>query len=339
MMFPLFVLTFIGSIVAYKAALLLFPMIGLLDFPERYGLTRERIPYPTGIVTVMLFLVIGLPIITKTDPEKVMSIASAVLLLAGISFLDDRYRLPISVRLGLQLCIALVLFLSGAQIFTITHPFGGIIKLDALTVTLPFLGSVALYSMFFTVGWLLFTMNALNWADGIPAQVSTLSASGFAIMALLSILRTHQESIVLLSILLCSIAVATLCIEGRKKPTMLLGDTGSMFFGLMLGLLAIYQGGKVATTFITFGIPLADAIIVIIKRIAQGKSPLKGGADHLHHQLLRIGMRAEYISILSGCIGLFSGCIALFLSTTGKFIEAGLLFCGVAYVHWLTKRP
>jgi UDP-GlcNAc:undecaprenyl-phosphate GlcNAc-1-phosphate transferase len=333
----LFVLTVLLSILAYKGAMLLFPKVGLLDFPERYGLTRERLPYPTGIVAVLLFLLISIPIIAQSDPQKVLIITVAVILLATTSLIDDRRTLPISLRLSVQIIIAILLFLSGAQIFTITHPFGGIISLDTIVFTLPVLGNVAVLSLFFTVLWLLFTMNALNWADGISGQVSTLSASGFFVLALLGAIRTHQEDIVLLSTILCAIAVATACTEGQK-PKMILGDSGSMFFGLMLGLLAIYQGGKVATTFITFGIPLADALIVILKRILQRKSPFKGGRDHLHHQLVNAGMEVRTISFITGMIGLGSGVLALFLSTGGKFIAAGVIFLGVVAVHWVTRK-
>ncbi len=337
MILPLFVLTFIVSIVAYRTALFLFPVMGLLDFPERYGLTRARLPYPTGIIAVLLFLAIGLPIIAQQNDTQALIIGIVIIMLAITSCIDDRSTLPIAMRLGIQMMVALLLFWSGAQIFTITHPFGGIINLDQVTLTMPHIGNIAIFSLFFTLCWLLFTMNAFNWADGISGQISMLSTSGFAIIALLGAMRTHQENVTLLSVVLCSIALATACIEGKRSPTMILGDTGSMFFGLMLGLLAIYQGGKVATTFITFGIPLADAIVVIIKRMSQGQSPLQGGRDHLHHQLLQKGIRPDVIALWSGCISLCSGFIALFLSTQGKCIQAGVIFLAVAGVHWWTR--
>jgi UDP-GlcNAc:undecaprenyl-phosphate GlcNAc-1-phosphate transferase len=62
-----------------------------------------------------------------------------------------------------------------------------------------------------------------------------------------------------------------------------------MFFGLMLGLLGIYQGGKVATAFLVLGIPLIDAVFVVIRRLLRGRFPFHGDRDHLHHRLLQKG--------------------------------------------------
>ena len=70
-----------------------------------------------------------------------------------------------------------------------------------------------------------------------------------------------------------------------------MGDTGAMFFGLMLGVLTIYTGGKVATAFLVLGVPLIDSVIVGFRRISRGRSPFKGNMqnEHLHHRLLKKG--------------------------------------------------
>ena len=44
---------FMGLILSWGGtltALNIFPSLGLLDFPERYGLKRNRIPYPGGLI-------------------------------------------------------------------------------------------------------------------------------------------------------------------------------------------------------------------------------------------------------------------------------------------------
>src|SRR3989344_4597478 len=57
-LFPLFAFTL--AFVLYLIAIKVFPMLGILDFPERYGFTRPRLPYPTGIISVACFIVIFL---------------------------------------------------------------------------------------------------------------------------------------------------------------------------------------------------------------------------------------------------------------------------------------
>ena len=49
---------FLAAILLHVAALAVFPRVGLLDFPERYGLTRGRLPYPTGVLSVAFVLLL-----------------------------------------------------------------------------------------------------------------------------------------------------------------------------------------------------------------------------------------------------------------------------------------
>jgi UDP-N-acetylmuramyl pentapeptide phosphotransferase/UDP-N-acetylglucosamine-1-phosphate transferase len=101
-----------------------------------------------------------------------------------------------------------------------------------------------------------------------------------------------------------------------------------MFFGLMLGTLTIFAGGKVATAFLVLGVPLIDGFFVIVRRIAHGRSPLRGSqsGEHLHHRLLAKGWSPRQVIVLTAGIGLLFGGTALFLSTFQKFIAAVLLF-------------
>jgi UDP-GlcNAc:undecaprenyl-phosphate GlcNAc-1-phosphate transferase len=97
-----------------------------------------------------------------------------------------------------------------------------------------------------------------------------------------------------------------------------MGDTGSMFLGFILATLAIFSGGKIATAFLVMGFPILDAGWVILRRIVQGKSPMKGDLKHLHHRLLEIGMsdRKALLLIYTVCAG-FGG-IAVFLEGKNK---------------------
>jgi UDP-N-acetylmuramyl pentapeptide phosphotransferase/UDP-N-acetylglucosamine-1-phosphate transferase len=110
-------------------ALRLFPRWKLLDFPERYGLTRTRLPYPTGILAVLTFVPFFLVLFPMTVQN--LGLLGAVLLLAASCFLDDRTPLPPVLRLSIQLIAALLIFLTGScigsQVCSITNPLPGIL--------------------------------------------------------------------------------------------------------------------------------------------------------------------------------------------------------------------
>lgn len=316
-------LTFLGHL----AALRLFPRLGLLDFPERYGHQRPRIPYPTGIIGSLTFLVLFC-IAVPLGPRETAMVAG-ILLLGIISFIDDRTPLPFWLRLAIQCGVCALLFAAGSRVYTITNPLGGILKLDTLDIATPFFGPLPLFSGIFTVGWLLLTINALNWFDGIPGQVSMLSTIGFCMLGLLALLRNDQPEVAMIAFTLSAIALASCCFD-FPPGRVLMGDSGSMFFGLMLGLLSVYQGGKVATAFLAIGIPLIDALFVIIRRLRNGTSPFRGGRDHLHHLLLSRGWRPQHVVLLTAVISAAFGSAALFLSTAQKGVAGILLLCMVA---------
>jgi len=167
--------------------------------------------------------------------------------------------------------------------------------------------------------------------------VSVLSVLGFLTIGLLSLsTRVGDFSLGIIAFALAGIAAACLLFD-RPAPLSLIGDTGAMFFGLMLGALTIFTGGKVATGFLVLGVPLIDLGFVIVRRLLKGTSPLKGNEqdEHLHHRLLRRGWTEWQIIALTTALGASFGIAALFLSTLQKFLAA---FALVLIMLWLSLR-
>jgi UDP-GlcNAc:undecaprenyl-phosphate/decaprenyl-phosphate GlcNAc-1-phosphate transferase len=181
------------------------------------------------------------------------------------------------------------------------------------------------------------TVNALNWFDGIPGQVSTTSTIGFTLLGCLAYFRNDQPEIALLAFMLAAIALACVLFD-FPPPKVLMGDSGSMFFGFMLGLLGVYQGGKVATAFVALGIPLIDAGFVVLRRMSKGKSPFKGDQEHLHHRLLAMGLGKRTIVLMMATISAALGISALFLDTAGKAVQGALLI-GIVGIMTVLSAP
>lgn len=331
---PLF--AFCACVLAHVAALFIFPRLGLLDTPERYGHKRLPLPYPTGVLAAALFAVF-LAIHGETTQD--FGLLLSVLALSAACFMDDRARLSPWVRLLLQGSVAFALFVTGTRIYTLTNPLadfglGEFLKLDAWTVTLQGVGPLPVLSGIFTVAWIYLTVNALNWFDGVPGQTSLLSTVGFLTIGFLSLSsRVDQPELALVAFVLAGLAAGAALFElPAPLQRVVPGDSGAMFFGLLLGVLTIYAGGKVATGFLVLGVPLVDSVLVILQRVSSGKSPLKGshGGEHLHHRLLAIGWSPWAVIALTVGLGAAFGVTALFLSTFGKFVAGALLAAVIA---------
>lgn len=331
------------NVLFHTIALRLFPRLRLLDFPERYGLQRERLPYPTGILSVLTFVAF-LPYVV-TFQMQAWGLLLSIMLLALVSFLDDRHRIHPALRLIVHALIGLILFVSAIRIYSFTNPLSGIvggevIPLDRIVLHVQTFGGLPILSGIFTILWIVLTINALNWFDGIPGQVSVLCVIAFLVIGFLSLsARVDQPDLARIAFVLAGIAGAGALFDFPPAKA-LMGDTGAMFFGLMIGVLTIYAGGKVATAFLVLGVPLIDFLFVVVRRIARGQSPLRGNAQdqHLHHRLLAKGWSARQIILLTAALGSAFGIAALFLSTLGKFIAAGVLFLVMLGLSWYTER-
>lgn len=336
-MFTIPLLAFALCTILHWIALKDFVKLQLLDNPEKYGLTRRKLPYPTGIISVLVF--VGFFAVLSPWTAQTAGILIGILLLALISFIDDRRGIDPRLRLVIQALVAFVIFATGSRIYTLTNPFitDGLFKLDTIDIgpTLAIgnwsliipTGPLPLWSGIFTIFWLMLCMNALNWFDGIPGQVSTLSTIGFVVIGTLSISdRVAQPELAMIAFVLAGISLAGLLFDFPPN-TVLMGDTGAMFFGLMLGVLTLYSGGKVATAFLVLGVPLIDVFLVIIRRLTKGISPLQGNAtdEHLHHRLLSKGWGERQVIVLTAGLGTLFGITALFLSTGEKLMAAGVL--------------
>jgi len=335
---------FAGTVLLIAAAMRVFPRWGLLDFPERYGLNRKRLPYPVGIAAVITFLAVF--ILYMPLNQQNTGLILGIVLLAGIAYIDDRRPLPALPRFGVQIAVALLIFATGTRIYTITNPMGGIISLDTFIIPWALFRNPPVWSGIFTVLWLLLTINALNWFDGIPGQVSLLSTIGFLTIGALALSPriAHmdpqmQKALATLAFSLAGVSGACLMFDFPPNR-ILLGDTGSMFFGLMLGVLTIYAGGKVATAFLVLGVPLIDSGIVIVRRMMQGRLPWHGSTqgEHLHHRLRQCGWSQRHIIALTAVMGAILGTAALFLSTREKFLAALILMTIMLCLSLYTER-
>lgn len=308
-------------------ALRVFPKLGLMDNPKKYGLKRKPIPYPGGILLWIIFVLLALIFFEPTLKLIGLLFGSGILVL--ISFIDDRINLPAWLRLLVQILVALTMVVAGIGVETITNPFGGYIALDQIKFVLEFSGTemtIMAFSGIFTLIWILLIVNTMNWMDGIPGLTSGITFIGGITIFFLSITDlVNQPETATLALIVAMIALGFWFFD-FYPPKILIGDSGSMLFGLLLAVLAIFSGGKIATAFLILGFPIMDAIYVIVHRLYNKQAPWKGGewdqyrkAVHLHHRMLQFGMTERQVLFAIYALAGVFGISALFLGTKGKF--------------------
>lgn len=322
------IFSFLATLFGILAILKFFPKLGLMDRPHEYGLTRKPVPYSGGLIFVAVFLSASFLFLDITPP--LAGVIFAVLLLTVVNFADDRRRLSPWLRLIAQTLAAVIVIFAGIKIQLINTPFGAPLMLDGIIFTLAG-QKIWLLSALAIIVWLVLIMNVMNWLDGIPGLASGVSAIAFGALFLLAIQKFHivdQTTVIVLAGVLGASALVFAFFD-FAPPRLLMGDTGSMFLGFMIGVLAIFSGGKLATALIVMGLPVIDAFFVIVRRIIHGKSPLRGDRTHFHHRLLQAGFSERQALLFNYAIVVFFAFIVLALhSALQKFFAfLGVLAC------------
>ena len=323
MILPLLVL--LASAITIVSINLLRPLaisINLVDTPSFRKKHSGIIPLIGGI---SMFLGVILTILVSSYDLNDFSyflFASLAIILIGV--LDDHQDISASVRLVFQVLIGIILVLSGKINI---ESFGNIISNDELILNQ--------WSYFVTILAIITGINAVNMADGIDGLAGGNSLITFLAILYLSIDSLNRE-ILLIVFLFCAVLpvflIFNLCLGISSKKKIFMGDAGSMFIGLTIVwvLIDLSQGSTRSFSPVTalwlFSIPLIDLSAAFLRRLFSGTSPFRPDLFHIHHLLMKSGIREKYALILI----LFASLIMATIGILGEIlaIPEKLMFIG-----------
>jgi len=264
----------------------LAPRLGLVDLPGPRKVHKVPVPRVGGwgitigsLVPLLLWL--------KFDPPLV-SFVVGILILFGFGIWDDLRNIGHwSKFLGQLLSAGVVVY------------YG-----DLYVARLPFLDGVTLnaavgkpLTMFALIG----VINAINHSDGLDglaAGESMLSLIGLAILGYLA------DSVAVMSVALAMMGGILGFLRYNSHPArVFMGDAGSQVLGFALGFLTVYLTQRADTALsaalplLLLGVPVADILIVLCKRIRARVNWFRASRNHAHHRLLDLGF-AHYQTVI-----------------------------------------
>jgi UDP-GlcNAc:undecaprenyl-phosphate GlcNAc-1-phosphate transferase len=132
------------------------------------------------------------------------------------------------------------------------------------------------------------SFNLIDGIDGLAAGVAAISAGAFATAGIL----IGMPLVAALSMAVFGAALAFLRYN-FPPARIFMGDSGSLFFGLMFGLIALLvliPGDKVLMrslgSVIILSLPLLDTGLAFLRRVMSGRPPFEADHMHIHHILL-----------------------------------------------------
>ncbi len=328
-----FLLFFAGAwLVSFSATKLIRTLanrFGIHDFPDRpRKIHLGPRPKLGGLAIYLSFLVgvLGLAFLGGTEEIAGfrivgLVIGGAILIIGGI--LDDKFDLPPRGQIWFPVMAAAAAVLSGTHISYVTNPLGGSIVLDQYKIFgYPVWGSLLVFA------WILGMTYTTKFLDGMDGLVSGISGIAALVIFGLSLRPEVNQTTTAFLALIFAAAVLGFLPHNFYPARIFLGEGGSTFTGFMIGTLAVISGGKIATALLVLGIPILDAVWVVVRRLWFRSSPFVGDKKHLHFRLLDIGLsQRQAVLFLYFLAALFGG-IAVFLQSLGKLV-ALLILTGV----------
>ena len=170
--FPIpFVFALLVTAIATPLALKIISRLGLIDDPKLHdhpGVIHTK-PVPRG-GGLPLFIGILIPSIFFLPINNItIAIFIAAFLMLSVGLIDDKLNargkdVSPYLRFVINILCAIIVVGSGVGIPFITNPFGGILHLDQIFISLPILPLQISLSSFFAILWIIWVMNVLNWS-------------------------------------------------------------------------------------------------------------------------------------------------------------------------------
>lgn len=264
-------------------------------------------------------------------------LGSTVLMVVG--FFDDKYKISAGIRLLSSIMAIVLVLLGGMRLTGITNPFGdGTIGLDYWKISFGSLGTVLVGANVLIFLWLLGMMYTTKILDGLSGLSTGVVLIGSVMMAFLTnTAKFYQPDVRFLAVIFAGACLGFLLFNFHPAK-IFLGEGGSLFLGLMLGVLAVISGGKIATALLVMAVPIIDLGWVIFDRLIHRQPLSKGDRRHLHFRLVDAGLSERLVVVLLCAISLSFGITTLFLSSKLKLVALVILFIGVIVLELFLNR-
>jgi UDP-GlcNAc:undecaprenyl-phosphate/decaprenyl-phosphate GlcNAc-1-phosphate transferase len=266
--------------------------IGLLDTPGERKIHTTAIPRLGGVAIIFAF---GFPLLLLAANERAADLVSknltylfAVLasgsLIVGLGVYDDLVGTNAPKKFAVQFAAAIILVSFGFSFESIS--IGGTV------IQLGIIGWIA------SVLWIVGVMNAINFIDGMDSLATVLSLTIAVSFVAIAIVRDDLFSLIVMTALAGSLAGFY---PWNKPPAKIfMGDTGSLFIGLLLAASSIAKPSKSPTALLLGGpilalaLPVLDTLFVMQARFGGAKAPLLTRLAriftpdrlHIHHILI-----------------------------------------------------
>ncbi len=263
---------------------------GVVDHPEKRKMHQIPIPLLGGVAIFLSFAIVSTAVMARgsDDPRAFLGLMAGATIILALGVIDDVVGARAVVKFAVQTLAAVVVVAMGQRIELFTNPLGDSFHLGWLG------GPVAVF-------WIVGVTNAVNLIDGLDGLAAGIG--GIAALGLFAVALPGSPFVATLTIILAG-AVLGFLPHNFYPSRQFLGDAGSMFIGFSLAVIGLHGSLKATTATMLFlpiivlGVPIFDTLFAIFRRARKRVSPFKADREHIHHRLVRLGLRHRNVVLV-----------------------------------------
>jgi len=302
---------FLILIVTFTVCVILVPIIkrvakhvGAMDIPDKRKVHSKPTPRMGGLAIFLAFLTGYILFANKTEQMNAILMGSFIIILLGI--FDDIKPINAKSKFLVQTLAAAVVVLYGQ----VTLPF-----ISAFGLTIEF----GIFGYPLAIIFIVAVINAINLIDGLDGLAAGTSAIYFTAIAIIAFALNRMGGLDTTLALLMLGSTLGFLVYNFNPASVFMGDTGSMFLGYMIAVIALL-GFKTATLtsffipIIILLLPILDTLLAILRRTLKGEGIGVPDKEHVHHQLLKLNKSTKKTVLIMYGINVLCAAISIFFA-------------------------
>ena len=198
-----------------------------------------------------------------------------------------------------------------------------------------------IFSYPITIIFIVAIINCINLIDGMDGLAAGLSSIYFITIGIVIVGWKHTFGLdAIITFIMLGSTLGFLC-HNFNPAKIFMGDTGSMFLGYVIAVIALLGFKNVTLTTLLapiclLAIPIMDTLFAMLRRIINKKSIFEPDRQHLHHQLLNLNLsHRNVVLVIYGLDILFAGAMLVYMlydATIGIIMYAILFVVILVFV-------
>ena len=252
--------------------------VGAMDIPNARKVHNVPIPRLGGLGIYLGFLLGYILFGTMSLRMNAILIGSFIIILTGM--VDDINPIPAKVKFLFQIIAVSVVAIYGQILLSDLSAFGFYIEFGWFSYPITILFIVAI-------------INCINLIDGLDGLAAGLSSIYFITIGIVIVGWKHSFDLdAIITFIMLGATLGFLC-HNFNPAKIFMGDSGSMFLGYIIAVIALLGFKNVTLTTLLapiclLAIPIMDTLFAILRRFINKKPIGEPDKEHLHHQLLNL---------------------------------------------------